>query len=148
MGTPSDSEMPGAAQEQPADPTCGAFIFGPQFFRAHLGGIVKEQCAGPAEAMPAVQIHLVDGQVLDVCHVVALAPRWLALAVLESLEGMAMHLELVPYQLIARVSIRHVRASARRIGFDGDHTPEILEGGAWLAAPAGGGRLRIEASPT
>ena len=55
--------------------------FGPLFFLCHLGAFVRDRCPDPAESLPVVWLHLTDGDVLDLCHVIGLAADWAALAV-------------------------------------------------------------------
>ncbi len=101
--------------------------FGPGFFLGQLRAFARDRCPDPAEGLPAVQIHLATGDVLDLCHVVGLAPGYVALAVLEAEgEPRRMRTELVPYQLVARVTIRP-GGSRAHVGFDVDHAPQVLE---------------------
>jgi hypothetical protein len=76
-----------------------------------------------------VELHLATGETLDLCHVAGLAPSFVALAVRERCEAdgpVRMRTELVPYGLIARVTVRPARADAPRLGFDVAHAPRIL----------------------
>ena len=108
----------------PASP----FVFGPEFFLTHLRSFVRERCPTPADALPLVQVHLGSGEVLDLCHVVAISDRWVALAVREEARGaaeMRMHTSLTPYELICRVEIRDRAAGASRMGFNLAHEPDV-----------------------
>ena len=101
--------------------------FGPTFFVAQLGRLVRERCPDPQEGLPSVQLHLHDGERLDLCHVIGFAPHWAALAVWENgLE--VMRTELVPYGSIARVSIGAPRGRGARVGFEQSHAPVSLGG--------------------
>jgi hypothetical protein len=103
--------------------------FGPMFFLGQLGAFVRDRCASPGEGLPVVEIHLAEGEVLDLCHVIGVAPAWVALAVndLDAHEGEPrMTTELVPYARIARVTVRPCRSSAPEIGFVPHHIPELL----------------------
>jgi len=128
--------------------------FGPQFFVGHLRAFVRERCPEPSERLPVVVLHLVSGEALDVCHVIGLAPGWVALAVHESDRpsgAPTMRTELVPYSTIHRVTIRSLRSAGGHIGFDNGHplraiaptqeaaTPSPEEA---LRAAGGGGRGR------
>lgn len=100
--------------------------FGPDFFLAQLGGFVRQRCPDPAEGLPAVELHLHTGEILDVCHVIGLAPGWVALAVRDSpATDSPMRTELVRYDFISRVTIRPLHGRRGHIGFD-DQRPAIL----------------------
>lgn len=103
--------------------------FGPGFFLTHLHAFARDRCPDPAEALPLVEIHLENTEVLDVCHVIGVTPFWVALAVREtkSPREPTMRTELVPYQTIARVTIRPLSPSDARIGFDREHAPRVIE---------------------
>lgn len=112
---------PVAETEEPAVLASSA-PFGPAFFLGQLGAFARERCPDPGEALPAVELHLVTGEVLDLCHIMGLAPSFVALAVREGpgkgAVEVAMRTELVPYGLISRVTIRTVRATGTHVGFD------------------------------
>ena len=103
--------------------------FGPGFFATQLGGLVRERCPDPAEHIPSVELHLAEGTVLDVCHVIGLAPTWVALAVYEDRKRShdAMRTELVAYATILRVTIRAGRSQDPPIGFQQDRSPAMLD---------------------
>ncbi|HEY6105640.1 MAG TPA: hypothetical protein VIV59_06640 [Anaeromyxobacteraceae bacterium] len=105
--------------------------FGPGFFLGQLRAFARDRCPDPAEGLPAVQIHLATGEVLDLCHVVGLGPAFVALAIVEGEgegkgERRRMRTELVPYQLVVRVSILPPGVRGH-VGFDVDHAPRVLE---------------------
>ncbi len=98
-----------------ADRAC---TFGPSFFLGHLGRFVRDRCPDPKENLPVVHAHLADGESLDVCHIIGVSPRWVMLAVRDAAShGDGMAIELVPYELIRRISIRTRRAESASIGF-------------------------------
>lgn len=101
--------------------------FGPDFFLTHLTAFVRDRCPDPSERLPAVQVHLRDGAMFSVCHVIGLAGSWTALAVDDrEVAGVAsMRTEIVPYQLIDRVTVRALEQADDRIGFT-PRAPEIL----------------------
>lgn len=103
-----------------------AACFGPTFFASQLAPLVREHCPEPGEALPRVLLYLDRGDVLDVCHVIALAPRWVALAVFDHEERMST--EVVPYSAISRISMctRPADGSARAIGFRQNHNPTLI----------------------
>ena len=110
------------------DATCP---FGPGFFLRQLRAFIRDRCPDPSEALPSVQLHLAEGDRIEVCHLIALAPRWLALAAIEEERALAaptMRTEIVPYALVSRVTVRPFRPQPGRVGFEADHRPAILAG--------------------
>lgn len=134
---PKENAVPETVSE-PADPEDACF--GPTFFLTQLGAFIRERCPPPAEVLPVVEIHLMTGDVLDVCHVIGLAPSWLALAVFDLRDGgdpPAMRTELVPYGAILRVTIRAAAPGGKRVGFfTANRVPVMLNGGAASAPSA------------
>ncbi len=115
------------AADRPVNAAALEAPFGPGFFLGQLRAFARDRCPDPAEGLPAVQIHLATGEVLDLCHVVGLGPAFVALAVVEGEgERRRMRTELVPYQLVVRVSI-HPPGVRGHVGFDVDHAPRVLE---------------------
>lgn len=102
--------------------------FGPVFFLTHLRAFVREHCPDPAEGLPAVELALVDGTRLRLCHVIGVAPAWVALAVFDenSAGERMMRTEFVPYASIARIGIRPPRGEGPDIGFLQSGPPAIL----------------------
>ena len=104
--------------------------FGPGFFAGQLKAFARECCPDPAEMLPAVELHLATGEVLDLCHVMGFAPAFLALAVRDrgarTEGGSNMRTELVPYALITRITIRPIRAEGAHVGFNADHAPCLV----------------------
>ena len=110
---------------QAIDPHCP---FGPRFFATQLRAFIRDRCPDQRDALPQLEIHLVDGQALDVCHVVALAPAWIAMAVYEgsSVRGARkMRTEIVPYAMIARITVSADREPGGQLGFDVNRAPAI-----------------------
>ncbi|MCC7383974.1 MAG: hypothetical protein IT384_19185 [Deltaproteobacteria bacterium] len=105
-------------------------VFGPRFFLTYLPGLLRERCPEPADGLPRVSLHVTSGEILDVCHILGLAPRWVALAVFDGGEGAgtAMRTELVPFETILRISIRLPKGGDRAMGFRQDQTPALHEG--------------------
>jgi hypothetical protein len=97
-------------------------VFGPPFFHQVLPGMVKACPCGERQE-PSCVVHLGDGQTLDVLEVVAIAHRFVVLAVFEGSgeDGVErtpddVGIEAVPYDLILRVSVRRTEARGR-LGF-------------------------------
>jgi len=108
-----------------ADLACS---FGPSFFLGHLGGFVRDRCPDPKENLPTVVVRLADGEALDVCHIIAVSPRWVMLAVRDAAnhrDGMAV--ELVPYEMIRHVRIVTRHAEGPSIGFSQTRPPEVIK---------------------
>lgn len=108
--------------------------FGPAFFMTQLSRFVRDRCPEPTEQLPIVELRLADGEVLDVCHVIGVAPHWVALAARDRNRAGAMTTELVPYELIRRVLIRPRHGEAAGIGFETCHVPELVNPAALLRA--------------
>lgn len=99
--------------------------FGPAFFAMQLRGLVRDRCPDPAEGLPSVQIHLRDGDCLEVCHIIGFTPQWVALAVWDD-GPTKMRTELVPYEMMTRVVIRSCATDGKEIGFDTTRAPAPL----------------------
>ena len=79
---------------------------------------VRSACDGHPQLVPVVQLHLADGMTLDVCHIPALDPQWLAAQFYRDMETCEeMDLMFVPYGPITRVSVSMWHRSQRPIGF-------------------------------
>ena len=104
-----------------------AFPFGPSFFLGHLGRFVRDQCPAPTDDLPVVQVHLCTSETLNVCHIIGVSPRWVVLAVRDGAShGDRMAIDIVPYALIQRVSIRTRQADSASIGFSENRAPAII----------------------
>jgi hypothetical protein len=105
--------------------------FSPAFFLGQLRAFARECCPSHLEPLPSVSLHLATGEVLGLCHVMGLAPSFVALAVHDEARGggatsMAMRTELVPYALITRVTIQPRRDADAHVGFDAGFEPRRL----------------------
>lgn len=104
--------------------------FGAAFFLEQLRGLIRDRCPSPAEGLPGVELHLVDGETLDLCHVIGVASSWVVLAVNERDRASSeprMRTELVPFATIIRVTIRTSRDETHPIGFDATHRALVIE---------------------
>lgn len=103
--------------------------FGPSFFLNQLGGLVRERCPKPEERIGIVELHLATGEILELCHIISLTPKWAVLATFAERtghrEGALMRTELIPYEAIVRVGIRSEARSEGRIGFGQTKAPEV-----------------------
>src|SRR6058998_2405097 len=103
--------------------------FGPAFFMTQLRGFAGEKCPDPAVSRPAVEIHLGDGEVLDLCHIIGVTPGWVALAVRDGEEVETppkMRTEFVPFEAILRVTLRSSRPESPHLGFEASRVPRVL----------------------
>ena len=94
--------------------------FGPDFFSTWLGAFVRDRCPTPADGLPVVLVHLGDGEILDVCHVIGLARHFVALAAHDErgLPGPPrMRTAIVPYEAIGRITLRTEPEGDVHIGF-------------------------------
>ena len=131
-GAPSEE----AAEVSPEQRARAALIessqhypFGPAFFMTQLRGFAGEKCPDPAAGLPVVQLHLVDGEVLELCHIIGVTPAWVALAVNEAdhtTSGQHMRTEFVPFETIARVTLRSSRPESPHLGFEHSMVPRVF----------------------
>jgi hypothetical protein len=137
----SDTPMPGV-EAQARSEAAKAFAradlachFGPSFFLHYLASFVRDHCPDPGEHLPAVELRLLNSEVLRLCHVVGVSPRWVLLAV-PSTGGAAgeMAVELLPYEVIGGVRIRPSEAREGSIGFHQVRPPTIIAPEALLQA--------------
>ncbi len=123
-------------REEPAS-NLGAIIakidaqhpFGPLFFLTQLRAFVRDSCPEAIEALPVVELHLNPPENIEVCHIIGVAPRYVALAVFDeggSSGSPAMRTELVPYELIMRVTIRAMKPTRSPFGFSSAHAPALI----------------------
>ena len=126
------AQLETAAAFTRADLAC---TFGPSFFLGHLGRFVRDRCPDQQENLPLVQVRLVDGDTLEVCHIIGVSPRWVMLAVSDAASHHdSMAIELVPYELIRRVCIRTRRGEGTSIGFAQVRPPDIVAAETLLRA--------------
>ena len=147
--TLSESEVEGAqaaAALARAELTCP---FGPSFFLGHLGRFVRDHCPDPKENLPTVQIRLADGTALDLCHIIGISPHWVVFAVRDTAgrhEGMV--IEIVPFDLIRRVSIQTRHAEGGAVGFLQTRPPAIIGAETLLHAAMPADRERAPETPS
>lgn len=103
--------------------------FGPAFFMTQLRGFAGEKCPDPALERPVVEIHLGDGETLDLCQIIGVTPAWVALAVRDGDEDEdppRLRTEFVPFEAIARVTLRASRPESPQLGFEHHRVPKVL----------------------
>jgi hypothetical protein len=104
------------------------WVFGPEFFAQTLGALARTECAA-GDARPEVILHLADGMSISVCHLVGLAPAWVAIEAHEDARAdgaRTTRTEIVPYEGIVRVTLRAMGSEDARIGFDANRAPTLI----------------------
>lgn len=124
--TPEPPE-PSEAETRALLELAGRHAFGPLLFLGELAAFVRDRCPNPKEALPRVELRLHDGTALDVCHVIGVGPRWVAIAAHDPEAKGRMQTVLVPYEAIVRVTIRAAAADGRAVGFEQHHAPAIVD---------------------
>lgn len=107
----------------------GGHPFGPLFFLTQLAAFVRERCPEAGDRLPRVDLWVAGGEPIRVCHVIAIGPRWVAVAARDRDardDAMVMRTELIPYELIGRVTIAGDVARGRGMGFDQARRPAIV----------------------
>lgn len=98
--------------------TAGGPPFGPEFFTTVLAERVRAECQGRPNQVPVVEVHLLDGYTLDLCHIPGAEPQWMAAYSYRDRETCEeMDLLFIPYGLVTRVTISLWHTSQRPIGF-------------------------------
>ena len=111
--------------------------FGPAFFLKQLAAFLRDRCPDTEAKLPGLYLHLADGEVLDVCHIIGIAPAWVALAVRQEdrqESEPSMRTELIPYSMVVRVTIRAGHHGEAPIGFDLAREPSMVAGAGPTAA--------------
>jgi hypothetical protein len=122
---------------------------GLDFFLSSLGAFLRDRCPTPADGLPVVLVHLADGEVLDVCHIIGFARRWVALAVHDERGPSGpprMKTAVVPYEAICRFTMRAEPEGGTRIGFHQMTAPKaFVEGSTAERATLPGGARAVAA---
>jgi hypothetical protein len=99
-------------------------MFDRQFFGSVLQEHVRAEIAANPGKAPVVELHLMGGATLDLCHVVRLADAWVAVAyfcredVFDDVD-----IAFLPYGTITRVTLTMRSKEERRIGFSTAQPP-------------------------
>lgn len=102
-------------------------MFDPGFYQTVLPDRVGQQCAMQSGHVPVVEFRLADGTVLDVCHIVHLADKWLAVAYFRDASACQdMDLAFFGYEMVTRVMLSMHAPGSRSLGFQLDRQPEPL----------------------
>jgi hypothetical protein len=93
-------------------------VFDATFYKETLPERITRDCEGHPGDTPVVNLHLSNGTVLDLCHVVRLADMWLAVAHFRDSKTCAdMDIAFVPYELVIMVTVSMYRPEVRAMGF-------------------------------
>jgi hypothetical protein len=93
-------------------------MFEPNFYQTVLPDRVRQECAQRPSHVPVVEFRLADGITLDVCHIVHLADKWLAVAYFrDSSACQDMDIAFLGYEMVLRVMLSLHDPRARRLGF-------------------------------
>lgn len=101
-------------------------MFDRSFFSTILPEHVRSEVAGNPGKVPIIDIHLMNGTILDLCHVVRLADTWVAVAHFcrdDTFDDT--DIAFLPYGTITRVSLTLRDQKEREIGFS--MTPPPIE---------------------
>ncbi|MBI2166010.1 MAG: hypothetical protein HYU29_06360 [Chloroflexi bacterium] len=92
--------------------------FDASFYRETLPERVTVECQSRPDAVPVVNLHLANGQVLDLCHIVHLGDAWLTVQYFRDVQACDdMDLAFLPYGLVTLVTVSLHHPTSRRIGF-------------------------------
>ena len=93
-------------------------MFDRQFFGTILQEHVRAEVSANPGKVPVIELHLVGGGVLDLCHVVRLADAWLAVEhYTDEDHDEDTGIAFLPYTAIARVMLVMRDEAVRQIGF-------------------------------
>jgi len=115
-------------------------MFDVGFYARVFPDLVQQECRRQAGKVPVVQFHLLDGSTLDICHVVQLGENWMVVAFFRDPETCEdMDFEVLPYELVVRITVSFHHPKSRRLGFALAESPELPAEGAKPGLPADGG---------
>ncbi len=93
-------------------------MFDAAFYSTVLPERVMAECRARPDDVPVVVLHLANGKTLDLCHIVHLGERWLAVQHFRDSEACTdMDVAFLPYELVAMVTVSLHHPSSRRAGF-------------------------------
>jgi len=103
-------------------------VFDPRFYESVLPDRVRQQCVMQPGHVPVVEFRLTDGTLLDVCHIVHLDEKWLAVAFFRDASSCQdMDLALFGYELVTRVILSMHDPHSRSLGFQLDRQPQASQ---------------------
>ena len=111
-------------------------MFDSAFYTTVFPQLVQQECRRQAEKVAVVELLLGDGGTLDICHVLQLADKWLAVAFFRDPKTCEdMDMAFLPYELVARVTVSFHSPQTRKLGFSVEGGPATL---ASLPSATGG----------
>jgi hypothetical protein len=108
------------AAPHPAEPGThrAGWVFDADFYRSVLQQLVSRESAD-REAVPVVELRLSDGTVLDVCQIMRLDERWMALSYYRDPgDCRDQDVAFVPYGAVARIHLSIHPPGRRTLGFN------------------------------
>lgn len=94
-------------------------MFESAFFESVLPDRIRQRCVEQSGHVPVVELHLADGDSLDLCHIVHLADRWLLVAFYrDPAKCSDMDLAFLGYDTIKRITVSMHDPHSRRLGFN------------------------------
>ncbi|MBI4310569.1 MAG: hypothetical protein HY681_02215 [Chloroflexi bacterium] len=104
-------------------------MFDAAFYQAVLPDRVALECKGNPGMTPVVKLHLSNGQTLDVCHIVHLDGRWMAVQHFRDAQTCQdMDMAFLSYELVAMVSVSMQHTASRSMGFRLTQEAETVQG--------------------
>ena len=124
-------------------------MFDRQFFGTILPEHVRAEVAADPHKVPIIELYLVGGAVLDLCHVVRLADTWVAVAHFcrdDSFDDT--DIAFLPYGTITRVSLTMRDRQEREIGFSMTNPPLETPAGTPVHASATTPQIAAAVAPS
>lgn len=88
------------------------------FYAQVLNDLMLKECRARPGQVPVVHLHLGDNSIVDVCHIVQLAPAWICVAFYRDPESCDdMDFAFLPYGLVSRLTVSFHPAESRKLGF-------------------------------
>ena len=103
-------------------------MFDTQFFATVLGERVRETCPADTEHVPVVLLHLKDGTVLDLCHIILVTPAWVAVMHFRDTATCDdTDCSFILYEMIARITVSRRPRTEREVGFMAEGAEALTE---------------------
>ena len=102
-------------------------MFDANFYQTMLFQRVTTECKERPNQTPVVRLHLADGTTLDICHIVHLNEKWMAVAYFrDTTICQDMDIAFVGYEMVTRVTLSLHHPNDRRIGFNVERSKEAV----------------------
>ena len=93
-------------------------MFDSAFYTTVFADLVQRECRRQSGMVPVVEFRLAEGSTLDICHLIQLADKSLAVAYCRDPETCEdMDMSFLPYELVVRICVSFHHAEMRRLGF-------------------------------